>query len=46
MTAALLRLTIDNAQTLTSDPLFVMFNYDHPPVPARIAQLNQLAMAT
>ena len=46
MTAALLRLTIDNAQTLTSDPLFVMFNYDHPPVPARISQLNQLAMAS
>jgi STE24 endopeptidase len=36
---ALVRLSRDNAQTLTPDPLFAAFNYGHPPVPERVARL-------
>ena len=40
MAAALLRLTRDNAGTLTPDPLYALFNYSHPPVPERVKRLR------
>lgn len=41
MIAALSRLARDNLSTLTPDRLYALFNYSHPPVPARIARLEQ-----
>jgi len=37
---ALVKLTEDNAVTLTPDPLYVRFNYSHPPMVERIAALQ------
>ena len=41
MASALLRLSRDNASTLTTDPLYALVNFSHPPVPLRIARLQQ-----
>ncbi len=41
MASALLRLSRDNASTLTTDPLYALVNFSHPPVPARVARLRQ-----
>lgn len=38
--SALLKLTRDNAITLTPEPLYVRFNYSHPPMIERIAALR------
>jgi STE24 endopeptidase len=40
MIAALTKLSRDNLATLTPDPLYILFNYSHPPVPERIAHLK------
>ena len=40
LVAALLRLTRDNAGTLTPDPLYALVHYSHPPVPTRVRQLG------
>ena len=40
MASALLRLSRDNASTLTTDPLYALVNFSHPPVPLRIARLQ------
>ncbi len=40
---ALLKLTNDNAATLTPDPLYVRFYYSHPPLTERIAALGVAA---
>jgi STE24 endopeptidase len=37
---ALVKLTEDNAVTLTPDPVYVRFHYSHPPMPERIAALE------
>jgi len=37
---ALVKLTEDNAVTLTPDPLYVRFHYSHPPMVERIAALE------
>ncbi len=37
---ALVKLTEDNAVTLTPDPLYVRFHYSHPPMVERIAALQ------
>jgi STE24 endopeptidase len=39
LASALLKLTEDNAATLTPDPLYVRFYYSHPPAAARLAAL-------
>ena len=41
MISALLRLSRDNASTLTPDPFYALYHYSHPPVPVRIAHLRQ-----
>lgn len=41
LVSALLKLSRDNASTLTPDPLYVLFRYSHPPVPLRIERLRQ-----
>ena len=41
MASALLRLSRDNASTLTTDSLYALVNFSHPPVPLRIARLQQ-----
>ena len=33
MVSALVRLSRDNASTLTTDPLYALVNFSHPPVP-------------
>jgi STE24 endopeptidase len=38
--SALLKLSRDNASTLTPDPVYVLFRYSHPPLPIRIEQLR------
>ena len=38
---ALLRLSRDNASTLTPDPVYALVHYSHPPVPIRIQHLHQ-----
>ncbi len=38
---ALVRLTRDSAGTLTPDPWFALFEYSHPPVPLRVAELRR-----
>lgn len=40
---ALLKITRDNAGTLTPDPVFVRFYYSHPPLAQRIAALEGAA---
>ena len=39
LASALLKLHEDNASTLTPDPLYVRFNYSHPPALERLARL-------
>lgn len=39
LSTALLKLYVDNASTLTPDPLFVKFYYSHPPASERLARL-------
>jgi STE24 endopeptidase len=39
LAAALLKLHVDNASTLTPDPLYVRFYYSHPPASERLAAL-------
>jgi STE24 endopeptidase len=41
MVSALVRLSRENASTLTPDPLYALYHYSHPPVPVRIAHLRQ-----
>jgi STE24 endopeptidase len=41
MISALLRLSRDNASTLTPDPLYALVHYSHPPVPIRIQHLHE-----
>ena len=43
MISALVRLSRDNASTLTPDPLYALVNFSHPPVPLRVARLRQAA---
>ena len=43
MVSALVRLSRDNASTLTPDPLYALVNFSHPPVPLRVARLQQEA---
>jgi STE24 endopeptidase len=40
LASALLKLTRDNASTLTPDPWFVRFHYSHPPTAERLARLQ------
>ena len=40
MVSALLRLSRDNASTLTTDPLYALVNFSHPPVPLRVRRLQ------
>ncbi len=40
LAGALVKLTEDNASTLTPDPLYVAFNYSHPPMVERIAAIK------
>lgn len=41
MVSALVRLSRENASTLTPDPLYALYHYSHPPVPVRVAHLRQ-----
>jgi len=41
MVSALLKLSRDNASTLTPDPLYALVHYSHPPVPIRIRHLQE-----
>jgi STE24 endopeptidase len=41
MISALLRLSRDNASTLTPDELYALVHYSHPPVPLRIRHLHE-----
>ncbi|HIJ63274.1 MAG TPA: M48 family metallopeptidase, partial [Rhodospirillaceae bacterium] len=43
LSSALLKLSRDNASTLTPDPVYVLFRYSHPPVPIRIERLRHAA---
>ncbi len=45
MVSALLRLSRDNASTLTTDPLYALVNFSHPPVPLRVQRLREAAQA-
>jgi len=40
LASALVKLTEDNASTLTPDPMYVRFNYSHPPMIERLAALE------
>jgi STE24 endopeptidase len=40
---ALVKLTTDNAGTLTPDPAYAAYHYSHPPTPVRLAALARLA---
>ena len=40
MISALLKLSRDNASTLTPDSLYALVHYSHPPVPTRVSQLR------
>jgi STE24 endopeptidase len=40
LASALVKLTEQNASTLTPDPVYVKFNYSHPPVVERLAALG------
>jgi STE24 endopeptidase len=39
--SALIRLSRDNASTLTPDPLYALVNYSHPPVPLRVSHMRE-----
>ncbi len=41
MVSALVRLSRENASTLTPDPLYALYHYSHPPVPVRVARLRR-----
>jgi len=41
MVSALVRLSRDNASTLTTDPLYALVNFSHPPVPLRVQRLRE-----
>jgi STE24 endopeptidase len=41
MASALVKLSRDNASTLTTDPWYALVNFSHPPVPDRVARLNR-----
>ena len=41
MMSALIRLSRDNASTLTPDPLYALVNFSHPPVPLRVQRLRE-----
>ena len=41
MISALLKLSRDNASTLTPDSLYALVHYSHPPVPIRIRHLHE-----
>lgn len=41
MASALVRLSRDNASTLTVDPLYALVNFSHPPVPLRVQRLRE-----
>jgi STE24 endopeptidase len=41
MISALLKLSRDNAATLTPDPVYALVHYSHPPVPIRIRHLHE-----
>ncbi|HXP95069.1 MAG TPA: M48 family metallopeptidase [Telmatospirillum sp.] len=41
LSSALIKLSRDNAATLTPDPLFARFHYSHPPLPLRLARLRK-----
>ncbi len=43
MMSALIRLSRDNASTLTPDPLYALVNFSHPPVPLRVQRLREAA---
>ena len=45
LVSALLKLTRDNAATLTPDPLYALVHYSHPPVPIRIRHLHEAEAA-
>ena len=45
LSSALLKLSQDNASTLTPDPLFVKFYYSHPPASERLARMGTLQTA-
>ena len=40
MVSALVKLSRDNASTLTTDPLYALVNFTHPPVPLRVRRLR------
>jgi len=42
MMSALLRLSRDNASTLTTDPLYALVHFSHPPVPLRVQRLAEI----
>ena len=39
MVSALVKLSRDNASTLTTDPLYALVNFSHPPVPLRVRRM-------
>jgi STE24 endopeptidase len=41
LVSALVRLSRDNASTLTTDPLYALVNFSHPPLPLRVQRLRQ-----
>jgi STE24 endopeptidase len=41
MVSALVRLSRDNASTLTTDPLYALVHFSHPPVPQRVQRLAE-----
>ena len=41
MISALVRLSKDNASTLTPDPVYALVNFSHPPVPLRVRRLRE-----
>ena len=43
MASALVRLARDNASTLTTDPLYALVNFTHPPMPVRVRRLRETA---
>jgi STE24 endopeptidase len=40
LVSALVRLARDNAGTLTTDPLYAVYNHSHPPISIRVAHLR------
>lgn len=45
MVSALVKLARENASTLTTDPLYALVNFTHPPVPLRVQRLREGAAA-